>query len=326
MARWQPADASGRHRAGHGHQRAVQVPGVPGRVQRPAAQRRLDHHGAPAERGDQPVAHQEPGPGRRPARRLLADQRPMGGDGLEQLVVGPRVRHIEPGGQDRDGDPLGGERAAVRLAVDPERPAGDHCPAPLGQGRREFGGHVDAVAGGRPGPDDGHRAQAGEPEINVAAHPQAPRPPRAQRVELAGPLRVTRAHQPDPVPLPRLHRGQVGASPSRAAHRGQARSRPGMAGEARRAVPADAARRPPPRVAAAPAGAPSWTSPGSATQVSAARASRSWCCPSGPAVTGAPPATGRARSWSGRRTAGARPARSASVQATRMHPVAPRAR
>ena len=226
----------------------------------------------------------------------------------------------------------------MRLAVDPERAAGDHRPGPFGQGRREFGGHVDAVAAGRPGPHDGYRAQAGEPEVHPGRVPTAPtacpRPACPARVGLSGSPGQTRR-----IPS-RCHASTVvavGASPSRAAHRCRARSRPGTASPVSRAAPVVSA-------ATSAAGdlrcstAPSCGSPGSAIQVSTARASRSPRCPSCgrlscgrlscgrlscgrpscgrpccQSVTAAPPATGRARRSSGRRPGAApRPGRPAS--------------
>ncbi len=95
MTRWQPADAmdvTGPGTAISGRFRSRACRAVFSAPLRSAAS---TTHRAAAERGDQPVAHQEPGPGRGPARWLLADQCAVPGDGLEQLVVAARVRVID---------------------------------------------------------------------------------------------------------------------------------------------------------------------------------------------------------------------------------------
>ena len=68
------------HRAGDGHQRLAQLGRVPRGVQRAAALARLDDHGAAGQRGDGPVADQEPQPSGLAARRPFADHQAMRGD------------------------------------------------------------------------------------------------------------------------------------------------------------------------------------------------------------------------------------------------------
>ena len=80
MIRWQPADWRRRHRSGHGHQRPAELGGVPCGVQRTAALTRLHDHGAARQRGDDPVADQEPHPRRVTSRRPFADHEALGGD------------------------------------------------------------------------------------------------------------------------------------------------------------------------------------------------------------------------------------------------------
>ncbi len=88
MSWWTPADGAAGHRAGHAHQHPAE-PGRPvGGVERAAADRRLDDDGALRQRGDQPVAGQEPDPWsarspgpprRRPRRRRRCSRAAAGG-------------------------------------------------------------------------------------------------------------------------------------------------------------------------------------------------------------------------------------------------------
>ena len=69
------------------HHVTAQGLGPTGGVERTAAQGRLDHHGAGRHRCDEPVAGQEPGPGRRRPGGLLGDDGELGGEVLEQGTV-----------------------------------------------------------------------------------------------------------------------------------------------------------------------------------------------------------------------------------------------
>jgi hypothetical protein len=51
----------------------------------------------------------------------------MGRDGIEQVRVTGGIGPVDTAGEDRDGQALGGQGAAVGAAVDPERPAGRRC-------------------------------------------------------------------------------------------------------------------------------------------------------------------------------------------------------
>src|SRR5262249_41847814 len=101
---------------------------VPRGVEGAAAQCRLDHHGASAQRGDHPVADQETVPGRHPAWWPLADERALLADGPEQLTVANRVVTVHAARENRNGRPAHGERALVRAPVDPEGTPGPDPP------------------------------------------------------------------------------------------------------------------------------------------------------------------------------------------------------
>jgi hypothetical protein len=133
-----------------------------------------------------------------PAWRPLAHQHALGGDRVEQVGVGGRVRHVHAAGEHRDRHPVGAERAPVRRGIHAERAAGYHRPAAGGDGGGELGGDVGAVGGRRPGADDRERAQAAEAQVGTAAQPQRVRLVVPQVRKLPGPFRVARADQPDP--------------------------------------------------------------------------------------------------------------------------------
>ena len=157
------------HRPGHGHQRLAQVGGMPCGVQGSAALARLHDHGAAAERGDDPVADEEPDPARMAARRPFADHQALGGDRGEEVCVSRRVRIVDPARQHRDRDRLRGQRAAMRGGVDPVCTARDDRPAPFAKVGGDLAGHVAAVAGGSPRPHHRHRTRAGKAQVRVPA-------------------------------------------------------------------------------------------------------------------------------------------------------------
>jgi hypothetical protein len=138
------------HRTRHSHHGAAQLAAPAGGRRGPTARRRLDHDGAFGQSRDEPVADQEPAAVRRAPGRPLADQQTGGGDQLEQRPVSRRVGTVEPAGQHRHRDTVGGERGPVRGAVDAQRTAGDHGPAAVGQPEGDLGGNVLAVRRRRP--------------------------------------------------------------------------------------------------------------------------------------------------------------------------------
>ena len=156
-----------RHRADDSAQRARPRGGV----RRAAAQAGLHHYRRPGERGHQPVAGQEPVPGRSHPGRIFGDQQPVRGDAMQQRGMPCGIRNVEPTRQHRHGDAVDGQRRAVRGAVDAVGAAGDHRDVALGQSDRQVGGHVFAVAGCRPGSDDRRRHAA--PTSSRRAAPSA---------------------------------------------------------------------------------------------------------------------------------------------------------
>ena len=84
------------HRAGHGHQRAVEFGGVAGGVERAAAFPGFDDDGAVGEGGDDTVADQESQPGGVAAGWQFADDQSAAGDGGEQGVVPGGVGVVNP--------------------------------------------------------------------------------------------------------------------------------------------------------------------------------------------------------------------------------------
>ena len=253
----------------------------------------------------------ETGTGGPAARRPLADRRPLDADIAEEPVVARRVVTIDPAGEDGDRHPTGHHRHAVRAAVDAERPAGDDRPPTLGQRRGHLGTHVRERRRSPPGcplstPSAGTRSAG--PRGHAPTAPTGGRRPAR---------RAGRAIR-DP-------RGRPAGSPAAARRRGRAPPVPHPAVRPTGAapVPARAGASPPGPVPVTGTGSRPWTraatisagaqlrsrtpmtgSPGSATQVRAARASRS--CPL-TSLTAPPPATGPARSWSHPRWAWPRP-------------------
>src|SRR6266487_4916801 len=120
------------HRPGHGHQRTVHVARTGGGAERTTAQSGLNDDRAAAQRGYDPVPHQESGPGRPAVRRHLADQNALPGDGLEELAMPFRIAVAESAGQHGDSNAVGGQRTTMRRAVNAERAAGYNHPASLG--------------------------------------------------------------------------------------------------------------------------------------------------------------------------------------------------
>ncbi|MCW2945841.1 MAG: hypothetical protein JWR24_2558 [Actinoallomurus sp.] len=183
------------HRTRHHHHGAAEIAGAAGRADRAAAPRRLDDHSAAGERCDRPIADQETPPRGGGARRQLAHQESTLSDLREKPRVGTRIAHVDPAGEHRHGQPVGGEHAAMRRGVDPESAAGDDRPAVVGELRAHLGGHVDTVRRRRAGADDRHRPQAAEPEVLVAAHPQRVGLPVTEVGELGRPFGLAGAHE-----------------------------------------------------------------------------------------------------------------------------------
>lgn len=93
---------------------------MPGCVQGAAALPGLDNHDPCAKRRQEPVlraASDERTGGI--TGRALTDQNALGGDRRIQAGVRTAVPAGQPVGHDRDGEPVGGERAAVSLGLSP---------------------------------------------------------------------------------------------------------------------------------------------------------------------------------------------------------------
>src|SRR5690606_10642786 len=106
------------YRARNGEDLAALLGGQPGRDQRPAAARRLDHQRAQARAADQAVARGKmPAPGRH-AEREFRGHHAGGGDTLGERRVGGRVDRVEPVTQPGDRGAASRQRAFVRRAVD----------------------------------------------------------------------------------------------------------------------------------------------------------------------------------------------------------------
>ena len=113
-----PADSPLVTGPGHAHREPAEPLRRAGGDQRAAAVRGLDHHGAPGERGDDPVAEDEPARRGMVARRQLPDHQALFGDPADQLGVSARVGPVDPAGEHGDGGAARGQRAPVRGAVD----------------------------------------------------------------------------------------------------------------------------------------------------------------------------------------------------------------
>ena len=123
-------------RAGHGEQLAAGLLRQPGGDQAAGAQRRLHHHDAEGEAGDDAVAAREVARLGRGAEGRLGDHGARFGDAALQIGVLGRVGHVEAAGDRRDGA-AGLQRASMGRGVDAAREAGDHH-----QRARQFGGQV----------------------------------------------------------------------------------------------------------------------------------------------------------------------------------------
>jgi hypothetical protein len=104
---------------------ATLIGGGARRDERARSERRLDHQAALRETADQTIAPREVVCRRRRAGRKLRHHKPaardLGGEGR----VAPRIHHVDPRAEDRDGAPGAGEAAAMRRGVDAERKARD---------------------------------------------------------------------------------------------------------------------------------------------------------------------------------------------------------
>ena len=155
-----PADGGAGDRAGDPHQRPVEPVRPVGGVEGTAADRGLDDDRAPGERGDQPVAGQEPQPGRRAARAAPRRRRRRPRRCGRSVAGAPRGR---PGRRRRPAPPRSApprrQRAAVGGLVDAEGRPGHHAePSRADGGAAISRGDVGAVGRRRPGADHGHRA------------------------------------------------------------------------------------------------------------------------------------------------------------------------
>ena len=170
-----PAGRRAGDRPGHPHHRPVQPVGPVGGVERAAAHGRLDDHGAAGERGDQPVAGQEPDP--RAARSPAAPRRPP----RRRRRGGRSASRAPPGRPGRRRRPA--PRPSCRRAASAPRCAAWSMPnaAPettraAGRGQRPrpmSAATLVAVGRGRAGADDRDRMPASRVEPQRALAPTA---------------------------------------------------------------------------------------------------------------------------------------------------------
>ena len=183
--------------------------------------------------------------------------RPVSAIRLNSAPLRGRVGPVDAAGQHRHRRRLGGQGAAVRGGVDAEGAAGDDRPAALGQLVAELAGDVLAVGGGGPRPDDRHGPVGQLVQPRRPAHPQRDRRHRARACGRTG-----RGGRRAPRPSPAVsacsgsagHSSSSGIDQPRAAALGPARGRRGSR-PARRARPtsdADAVRAPPRTASAGP--------------------------------------------------------------------------
>ena len=92
---WQPADADDVTGPGTARDHPAQRPRPGGGVGGAAAQARLHHHRRPDNGGDQPVAGQEPVPGRTDTGRIFGEQQPVLADPMQQRGVPGRIGNVD---------------------------------------------------------------------------------------------------------------------------------------------------------------------------------------------------------------------------------------
>ncbi len=95
----------GCHRPRHRADDSAECPRPRGGVGGAAAQARLHHDRRPGERGHQPVAGQEPVPGRSHARRIFGDQQSVRGDAMQQRGMPCGIRNVDPTRKHCHGEP-----------------------------------------------------------------------------------------------------------------------------------------------------------------------------------------------------------------------------
>ena len=134
--------------------------------------------------------------GRTYTGRVFAHDQPVLTDPVQQRGVTGRVGDVDTAREHRNGEPVSGQRRAVRGTVDAVCAARHHRHIALDQTRRELGRHVLAVAGARPCPDDRDRALRHVVEAGRADDPQ-----RQRRMSLW--------------PLPVVHSGEAGEGQQR---------------------------------------------------------------------------------------------------------------
>ncbi len=180
------------------------------RVQRAGSPPRFHDDRDRRQRGDQPVALQEPVPRRRGARRDFGQDRALVGDGPQQLLVAGGVEavhspcHHGDGGHAAGG--AAGEGSPVGVRIDPVGAARDDREAPLCQRIREVARHGGAIGGAVPGTNQ-RNGRGGRRQLLLdAAPPQADRFLQSEVRQLPGPQFVRRDDQATAEPL---HRGEV---------------------------------------------------------------------------------------------------------------------
>ena len=106
--------------------------------------------------------------------RILAHDQALLPDPVQQRGVAGRIWDVDAAGEHRDGEPVGGQRGAVRGPVDSVCAAGHHGHVPLDQAGGQVRRDVLPVRGGRSRPDDrdgalGHVVEAGRPTVHNAS-------------------------------------------------------------------------------------------------------------------------------------------------------------
>ena len=92
------------------------------------------------------------------AGRILGHDEALLTDPMQQRGMPGRVWDVDAAGEHSDGEPVGGERCAVRGTVDAVGAARHHRDVPLDETGRQVRGDVFAIGGACPGSDDRDRA------------------------------------------------------------------------------------------------------------------------------------------------------------------------
>ncbi len=181
------------HGPGHGQHVPAQVEGELRRDHGAAPRRALHDHGDRAQGGNDAVPGGEPpGSGRRP-RRVLAHERAVPGDPLQEPPVRGGVGHVDARAEHGHRRPVGGERAAMRGLVDAACGPAHDAHARGGEAPTEGRGDLAPVRRAPPRPHDGggRPVREGAPpheqrRRGIRQVEQAPRVPPVPRDDQAG--------------------------------------------------------------------------------------------------------------------------------------------